>query len=504
MESLKFFHIDRNWVDALIDGALSIANHLPNDDIIPGKFKKKINEYLQHKPQGLNYPPQRPCYGFLLRSELCVKFPDLMVEAYRRGQSKPDPSLILRQENIAEGVLLVMSDEKPGGPVFEKLILREPPHQQAFAAGAKLTSTSLQVAYKKIYTIPIAEQEAKKDRTYPVVTLTHLRQGGSEPSIFTWDNDVSSLRLPAYAEQVHTVLKSKMPSDYAETSPTATLLGIQLNHPMFYLEIRPDSTLFPALSHIHGDDGSMTGLKMLSVPSEPPAPSSLGDSQLSLFDGLDIDWHAPIPTALETSQHLTDLGKGGGVSAGPHVRFISRDHAVSNLSMATSFASGTDTFFDYAVRPLKDKSPKAKIPKLDIKQDLLFSLPQKRGAINWFLERVVIKIPFGKPQLKRPTLLDRYDGPGATMVNSFVRFNAVLTFPKDDPNLVITLVPRGKPRQVTNIKDLSFLLSGIMVSDYTNWAGPNQTPLIIMQVKEEYYERDALESELSCRLDISK
>ena len=143
-------------VIGFVDGAFSIANHLPNDDIIPRELEKAkaINKYLDTKREGLTYPPG---FGFLLRSELCVKFPDFIVEAFGENAVKPDSTLILRQENIVEGVLLVLFAKKPGVKELERLILREPPHQQAFFAGTTLKPGYLKVAYKKIFTVPLSE-----------------------------------------------------------------------------------------------------------------------------------------------------------------------------------------------------------------------------------------------------------------------------------------------------------------------------------------------------------
>jgi hypothetical protein len=60
--------------------------------------------------------------------------------------------MIVRQENLAEDVLLVMLDRRPGSLDLTRLVLREPPHQQAFACGASLKPYQISVAFKQIYT----------------------------------------------------------------------------------------------------------------------------------------------------------------------------------------------------------------------------------------------------------------------------------------------------------------------------------------------------------------
>ena len=113
IESMSFFRVDCNWMGAFDNGALSITNHLPNDDIIPQELEKAnaINKHLDTKRKRLTHPPG---FGFLLRSELCVKFPDLIVEAFGENAVKPVSTLTLRQANIVEGILLVLFAKKHG------------------------------------------------------------------------------------------------------------------------------------------------------------------------------------------------------------------------------------------------------------------------------------------------------------------------------------------------------------------------------------------------------
>lgn len=67
-ESLRFFSIDANWVDAFVDGSLSICCHLePQDDDIRTAIKGTIEEFRKTPDPVLGYAPQIPTYGFLLR-----------------------------------------------------------------------------------------------------------------------------------------------------------------------------------------------------------------------------------------------------------------------------------------------------------------------------------------------------------------------------------------------------------------------------------------------------
>lgn len=66
-------------MDCLIDGALSVANHLEKDsDIIREEIKQVYNAYLQDTT--LPNPPQTPRFGFILRSQVVKALPDLKID----------------------------------------------------------------------------------------------------------------------------------------------------------------------------------------------------------------------------------------------------------------------------------------------------------------------------------------------------------------------------------------------------------------------------------------
>ena len=78
-ESIRFFHIDRNWLDCLVDGALSVANHLDrDDDLVRTYIKETYNEYLKNKVGG-SHEMQVPFYGLILRSQIVEVMPDMRI-----------------------------------------------------------------------------------------------------------------------------------------------------------------------------------------------------------------------------------------------------------------------------------------------------------------------------------------------------------------------------------------------------------------------------------------
>ncbi|KAL7935623.1 hypothetical protein V8C35DRAFT_333529 [Trichoderma chlorosporum] len=206
-ESLRFFQIDQSWTDAMIDGALSIGNHLEShNDKIRAAIKRALNRHCKTPIKQLQHPPQIPCFGFLLRSDLVTQFPDIRVEVGFDPPLDETSVPILRHENIADGVMLCLFDRVPGKDEqggLESIRFTQPPHQQSFSIGAKLDKTMLRPTYRRIF----CDYDGKSDR-YDVYKrlLNDMPQKGGK-SMFTDD------------------------------APTAAMVGIQLNDSCYELVI---------------------------------------------------------------------------------------------------------------------------------------------------------------------------------------------------------------------------------------------------------------------------
>jgi hypothetical protein len=83
-------------------------------------------------------------------------------------------------------------------------------------------------------------------------------------------SNLGGVQADIYANETHDLLRRELGEGYEETDPTETLMGIQLNHPMWYLEFTVDPSPFQTLSAGGpggADDGILTGLRMLKIPS---------------------------------------------------------------------------------------------------------------------------------------------------------------------------------------------------------------------------------------------
>lgn len=149
-ESLRFFHLDDNWVNALVDGALSIAvrtaeQHVSSRAELQSVLSKIVYQHrlrLQGKEPEWN-PSERYMEitksGFLLRSSILSGWPGVEVTASTNAPADPNLPKILRLDEISEGVLFCLVRGS-----LETVTFREPREGITFGVSSdgKLTSKS--------------------------------------------------------------------------------------------------------------------------------------------------------------------------------------------------------------------------------------------------------------------------------------------------------------------------------------------------------------------------
>jgi len=140
-ESIRFFHLDRGWTDAIVEGALSVGTVTTADraalEQLYAVLRAEVDEAerLVRLPgwepgQAVPTGPAGPVTGFLLRSRMVSGWPALHVRAYGRDNLTLRPPLaddkvgdtddarlskltLLRMERLAPAVLLVVIDGLP-------------------------------------------------------------------------------------------------------------------------------------------------------------------------------------------------------------------------------------------------------------------------------------------------------------------------------------------------------------------------------------------------------
>jgi hypothetical protein len=168
-ESIRFFHLDMNWVDALIDGALSIGRTGPptspeatHDKAVQGLLQGKATvQARQLRPLALGVvqparvaamvaqttlqaapQPLEEVSGFVIRSQVVKGWPGLEVNGYA-----PDGSLldIVRFERLAPTVLLCLFEKN--GKTLSRLDIHEPAEGLHFGLSDQGQNVNLRYNY---------------------------------------------------------------------------------------------------------------------------------------------------------------------------------------------------------------------------------------------------------------------------------------------------------------------------------------------------------------------
>ena len=239
-ESIRFFYVDRKWLSALIDGALSVANHLDAQDKVRQCIKTQLQKYLTEELHTrLNHPPQVPSYGFYFRSVVVAAFPDLVVRAPRPAlaSGEPDPKAeILMQENVRKDIMFCLLDRTPTNDLKE-LIISQPPHQQCFMFGQDSTFTTdeFYLQLRKVYSVPTA----KPMEELPEEKFSKGSDGPGRCTIYDWNTRI--IRVDKFTKLISDTLgnEHQKDKDIYDGDANASLVGIELNDPVYRLKFTP-------------------------------------------------------------------------------------------------------------------------------------------------------------------------------------------------------------------------------------------------------------------------
>ncbi|EAQ91830.1 hypothetical protein CHGG_00065 [Chaetomium globosum CBS 148.51] len=495
-EGLRFFYIDPNWVDAMIDGALSLANH-NGEDRDRVAIKLAINRYIHHIPEHQTHPPQIPTYGFYMRSDLVTMYPDLKVTTNPPPPDGtiPDKAPLLRHEIVSDGVMLGLLDRLPGATDFDGLVFTQPPHQQRFAAGYRLSKEDIGIEIWRQYTVDMKTQESDPLLHKHLIPAFQMKQE-DQKNWFTWNSDPSVpnnnlrvVRLPFYAEEQARLLQEKMERKYFDDGvPNSALLAMQLNDPFYRLIITAKDTAMSSMLE-----------KLVDTNNKPRALQLIEPSHIRrLIEGgdKDDDHEGEVPEStsvvIEPISATSLYTRHESYQPPPHVfKANLAPHINSNLPLydPTHFArhalvgikppgalASTDTLiytpqpedpagppiYDCAVYSTGSSYVKTCSPANALPQDLVFSIQVSNTRTDYRLTELQIIIPLGEADdADSHTLFPAYDGPGPRMLSNlrFVVLPAQGTF-DGQRCLVLRILPRSANgwTAIRLVKELSFLL----------------------------------------------
>ncbi|KAI2780789.1 hypothetical protein F4815DRAFT_469104 [Daldinia loculata] len=499
-ERLRFFRIDNNWVDALIDGALSLGNHY-GDDEDRTAIKEHVNNYIKHTPEGQDQPMQIPAYGFYLRSDLVTMFPDLRVEVLdANGETASSGAPLLRHEIVTDGVMMAFMDRVPGSDQFSSLVFTQPAHQQRFAVARDVGPEQVKVDIRRQYTVDQSIRE-KDDKRHDALGESITYKRDSADNIFLWDaesgsklNDLRVIWPPQFAAKQLQKLQDEMGTYneggtqkpyFSDNEPTSALFAMQLNDPIYNLTIDLKSHKgSEAIAQVGPPGGSSSPeirtLRLMGTARVKKLTSdNRSETTPSKKQDDDDDYGATFkrlqsyvatPTALSSflAPHVRALPVTSAASL-PEPDILS--HIRQNPSVESkAVSSGLPIVRDVAGSPRFQITVSSNIIghweeiQLDsnnLAQDLIFSVIVNQDEVSQYqLVEVDIQIDVGESS---SFLMDTYTGPGAHMLTN-MRFNVLPTVvqdkEKDINQLRLRLLPRSAKGWVyaTQVSELTFLL----------------------------------------------
>lgn len=527
VESFRMFYIDPNWIDALVDGGLSIGNHIdPTDDKVRRAIKQAINRYFSTPNSTLKYPPPVPKYGFYMRSAVVTKFPDLVLSTNPVADAAGTP-LLGRHEIIDTNLMFGLLNHEPVAKETFYLTFTQPAHQQTFTAAKTLSNDQIQTSYSRIYTV---SNPADPDRNKPIEERVWKRGETSDRGVvFIWgtdqnSDDIRTLHVENMASDLFNVLQTelnKIDKDYfTEKIQTAAMMGIQLNDPCWQLQFEAPTTDCPPgavamqLTYRKAPRAAITPSQtvksfqptrcrtstfkerargpMFKPKSNPPYYGAVLDSSLLLPN--DGNHNRRRDKSHSSASSVVVVTPTSSTASSPEMLPIDplldgQNRQLSSLSLSESWnfmklrrspsydsvdgtgggggGGASPPVFEWKVVPASNPST-SNIFMLDHPQDLIISIVYKDNAANYQLTRLVVNVPVGEP-IDSPTLASVYRGPGCVMLSN-LQFNVRTTYSNDEKMLKLILIPRTMLGYVpvTRIKELSFLLRGFETYRYTD------------------------------------
>ncbi|KAF3909587.1 hypothetical protein AA313_de0205883 [Arthrobotrys entomopaga] len=252
-ESMKFFYIDKNWIDCMIDGALSIANtfNVKNRDVVKDAIKKALAKYEATiiDPVKAPYPPQIPTFGLFLRSVAVSTWANLEISApYPSAEVQNKRLEIVKMQKLSEDTLFILFDRKPEDnsqpgpvPILQRFSISIPSHQQTFqlTADGNLKKDGLEMDYVKI---DPAIQDTVENQLWPSVNREPGKPFAFHPTdpedrIYDWDTRmINTCAMVKWFGDPRLLAVGPGENQFQKVSPV--VVALQLGEKKFILDIQ--------------------------------------------------------------------------------------------------------------------------------------------------------------------------------------------------------------------------------------------------------------------------
>ncbi|KAK6505088.1 hypothetical protein TWF481_007010 [Arthrobotrys musiformis] len=459
--SIRFFYVDPTWLNAYLDGALSVGNHVEGDqDSVRAALKITLQTFLNTVNPALGYIPQIPISGCLIRSSIVSHFPDLSIIADRPAGDTQAP--ILKRTNLAPDILLVLFDRPLTSVDFpDGIRICQPPHQQAFvASNGKISVDSIDMVYKRISTDPDSSSNVMMERLATV----------PEPAKPLLHSDYGIVHAKNIAQKAFGYLKDTLKTSFSELAPSATVLALHFSYTLTRLTLplsapdpeHPVNGFQLTMLEVQDLHGMGTGYNQreqavkTSVFSsdENTLPQAQTDTESET-----VSYPTPRPPYFAPLSKLLLTGPRTYISA-------STETPTANMPTDTQYvlqvyALGYKSFSDPA-------GAETRIPRdVDGPLNLVFGLQRKSrpDGASYLLQAVSVHIPSDLSGSSAGLILG-YTGPGASMANN-IRFMPQIQCPPAAAGTASEVIINLSPRSRTPAENLLKSCETLMNKDLT-------------------------------------
>lgn len=143
LESLRFFYLDLNWINHIVDGAFSIgrtcSKQQSTDSALFGQLQNAahpvtLNQRRQRKSQRFATNAVQQYTGFLLRSQVVAGWPNVQVNGYAVADDISTEIKKLRMDRLSADCIICIFDGE-----IKQVAIHEPPEQ--LHCGIEINST---------------------------------------------------------------------------------------------------------------------------------------------------------------------------------------------------------------------------------------------------------------------------------------------------------------------------------------------------------------------------
>ncbi|KAM5511511.1 hypothetical protein FOXYSP1_11611 [Fusarium oxysporum f. sp. phaseoli] len=269
-ETMRFFYIDPNWINSVMDGALSIGNTLEmgGNDLVKHFLKAALDRYSKTEldKSRAGHKPQSPKFGFFIRSEVLTAWTDLRVAApFPNDDWRGDKVEILETRRVAQDTIMVLLDRCPedkataenipstasdevrsrllasvtpaSDPIYllDSITISQPPHQQGFSLGTQLTETQLKIP--AFWDVDPSDTNGQRPWKLLEPEKTVFTPEDKDLQIYDWKNKIIRVKdlMGMIAKTMKIDPADNVPSRFKTTGPV--LFALNMGSGILHMDI---------------------------------------------------------------------------------------------------------------------------------------------------------------------------------------------------------------------------------------------------------------------------